>query len=532
MDASGFDISVFNTKTRHRRKSLAGLQDGGRASAMDSVSHGGNLFGSATKSKATVENGAATTSAAAATGTSTPDESSSSDEADGYSKTPPGCNCGEYRFDLDDGRTVSRRSTKVFCPVHGVNESFRGSYSENAAWVCRRSSYRRCDCYHATLTLHAADVDALGLSPGDTKGVLAQLLPRLRKRLKRRDSGAEALLSLSPRPSDGEWHMHVLVLSKGCTTADVFDVFDLDGTDVCITTPHSREKNCDDAPMSAETFAAAMGAYLFDNRVHGAVQGADTQFTAWGDDVGYFSDGARTRRRKYAEAMSAPGGDTAPARGSSTQKPTDEDNGGGRNGDDGRESAAADDENTGVQPVKVGTSAVQSADVYRRVVIRALMARLHTEVKVHGLGRCKLVWVEVGDADNIICSVRPLETMKDDKRTVPWRRIESTDTPVIESANNAGASTDMDTEHGENGHAPDENADESAPESDTAGGDTDGNGGGSWGASLAEKYVNNARHKRKVLVLPDGRRHVREYKDGEKIRDEKVAPRQSEGYLK
>ena len=512
MDASGFDISVFNTKTRHRRKSLAGLQDGGRASAMDSVSHGGNLFGSATKSKASVENGAATTSAAAATGTSTPDESSSSDEADGYSKTPPGCNCGEYRFDLDDGRTVSRRSTKVFCPVHGVNESFRSSVSEHAAWRSARGSYRRCDVYHVTLTLHAKDVEALGVSPEDSEGVLSGLLPRLRKRLKRRDDDAEALLSLSPRPSDGEWHMHVLVLSKGCTTADVEEAFSLTGTDLEVTTPRSREENRSEAPMSAETFAAATGAYLFDNRIHGALQGAKTKFTAWGG-AGYFSDDARSRRQAYAKAMAAPGGDSAPARGSSTQIPTVEESSADEDGGN-------DGDNDGVRPVEVGTSAVQSADVYRRVVIRALMARMHTEVKVHGLGRCKLVWVEVGDADNIICSVRPLETMKDDKRTVPWRRIESTDTPVVESANNADTSTDMDSNTAENGHAPDENADGSAPESDTA-----GNGGGDWGASLAEKYLNNARHRKEVEPLPDGRRHVREWRDGEKIRDEKIAPR-------
>jgi hypothetical protein len=56
--------------------------------------------------------------------------------------------------------------------------------------------------------------------------------------------------------------------------------------------------------------------------------------------------------------------------------------------------------------------------------------------------------------------------------------------------------------------------------------------GRDWGASLAEKYLKNARHRTEVEPLPDGRRHVREYKDGEKIRDEKVAPRQSEGYLK
>jgi len=449
------------------------------------------------------------TSAGAQSGAST-------DEAEGYKGTPPGCNCGEYRFELPDGRTVSRRGTKVFCPVHGVNEGYRDSFSAHAAWRSTRSSYRRQDCYHVTITLHADDVRALGLSPEDTKGVLSQLLPRLRKRLKRRDGDAEALLSLSPRPSDGEWHMHVLVLSKGCTTADVFDVFRLDGTNVCVTTPRSREVLRDEAPMNAERFATAIGSYLFDNRIHGALQGADTSFTAWGG-AGYFSDDARTRRQAYAKAMAAPGGDSAPARGSSTQIPTVEESSADEDGGN-------DGDNDGVRPVEVGTSAVQSADVYRRVVIRALMARMHTEVKVHGLGRCKLVWVEVGDEESIICSVRPLETMRDDKREIPWRRIESTDTPVVESANSPDEAPDMDTttaeSAAEDGHAPDENADESAPESDT-----DGNGGGDWGASLAEKYLNNARHRKVSRVLPDGRRHVREWRDGEKIRDEKIAPR-------
>jgi len=451
---------------------------------------------------------AATPSEAVQSGASTPDEPAAAvDEADGYSKTPPGCNCGEYRFDLPDGRTVSRRGTKVFCPVHGVNESYRDSYSAHAAWVSARSSYRRQDCYHITLTLHAKDVEALGLSASDTKGVLSGLLPRLRKRLKRRDEGAEALLSLSPRPSSGEWHMHVLVLSKGCTTADVFDVFGLDGTDVCVTTPRSREEDRDEAPMSAETFAAAMGAYLFDNRIHGALQGAETKFTAWGG-AGYFSAEARTRRRKYAEAMATTGGDSAPARGSSTQIPTVEESSADEDGGN-------DGDNDGVRPVEVGTSAVQSADVYRRVVVRALMARLHTAVKVHGLGRCKLVWVEVGDEGNIICAVRPLETMKDDKREIPWRRIESTDTPVVESANSPDEAPDMDTATAENGAEDGRSADES----------TEKSAGGDWGASLAEKYLKNARHRTEVEPLPDGRRHVREYKNGEKIRDEKIAPR-------
>ena len=444
-------------------------------------------------------------------------ESSSSD-ADGYKGTPPGCNCGEYRFDLPDGRTVSRRGTKVFCPVHGVNESYRDSFSAHAGWRSARGSYRRCDVYHVTLTLHAKDVEALGVSPEDSEGVLSGLLPRLRKRLKRRDGDVEALLSLSPRPSDGEWHMHVLVLSKGCTTADVMEAFSLAGTDTEVTTPRSREVLRDEAPMNAERFATAMGAYLFDNRIHGALQGAETKFTAWGG-AGYFSAEARTRRRKYAEAMATTGGDSAPARGSSTQIPTLAEEDGGETGDNGGGSAADAGGNAGIPPVEVGTSAVQSADVYRRVVIQALMARLHTAVKVHGLGRCKLTWVEVGDEGSIICSVRPLEKMRDDKRDVSWRRVESTDTPVVESANSPDEAPDMDTTTAENaaedGHAPDENADEGDDKDD----------GRDWGASLAEKYLKNARHRKVSRVLPDGRRHVREYKDGEKIRDEKIAPR-------
>jgi hypothetical protein len=121
--------------------------------------------------------------------------------------------------------------------------------------------------------------------------------------------------------------------------------------------------------------------------------------------------------------------------------------------------------------------------------------------------------------------------MKDDKREIPWRRIASTDTPVVESANTADTPTDMDSEAAENGakngHTPDENADESAPDD----GPDDGreraaaDDGGTWGASLAEKYLKAARHRKVSRVMPDGRRHVREWRDGEKVRDEKIAPR-------
>jgi hypothetical protein len=94
----------------------------------------------------------------------------------------------------------------------------------------------------------------------------------------------------------------------------------------------------------------------------------------------------------------------------------------------------------------------------------------------------------------------------------------------------------MDSEAAENGakngHTPAESADDGLVDDGPADdGPDDGREGAAaddgraWGASLAEKYLKNARHRKVSTVLPDGRRHVKEYRDGEKVRDEKVAPR-------
>ena len=400
--------------------------------------------------------------------------------------------------------------------MHGLNTSYRDSFAAHAAWVSARSSFRRCDLYHVTVTLHEKDVEALGLSVGDTRAVLSQLLPRLRKRLKRRDGDAKALLSLSPRPKSGEYHLHVLVLSKGCTTEDVGDVFALDGVDVHVSTPRSREEEAGEAPISAETFAAGVGAYLFDNRVHGALQGAETRFSSWGEGVGYYSKRARSRRQEYARMMSEAGGDSAPAPdGSSTKKRTDGDAGDNRNGaetaDDGRETPE-------VAPVEVAADGVSTAAEYRRAVLSALMARMYTEVRVHGLGRCKLTWVEVGDEGVIVCYVRPLEAHNDKQRAVVWRKLACTGTPSVEPP------TDTDTPMPS---TDEEAADEEAADEETTDEETppDVPDEGTWGATMAEKYLKNARHTKVSLPTHDGRRRVVETVDGQTVRDEKVSPR-------
>lgn len=429
----------------------------------------------------------------------------------GYQDTRPGCTCGGYTFrdpseevDPRTGEvsrpTYTRRNTSVFCPIHGVNEDFRDSFAAHAAWVARRDSFRRCDCHHVTVCLHEADAERLGLDATETQPVLSQLLPRLWMRKHRKDPDAEVLISLSPRPGDGAWHMHVLYLSKGATTDEVREIFDLAGTDTCVTTPRSREETTGGAPKSAEQFAAAMGAYLFDNRVQGAVQGAETKFSSWGEGVGYFSNAAKERRREYAEQMAEAGGDTAPARCSSTQIPTDGDGAPGENGTNGAGIGAA-------PPVSVGVDAVQSEAEYRRVVMAALLDRMHTDVRVQGMGRCKLTWAEAGGDHLIICYVRPLEQTRDDQRAVPWGKIAATDTPVIRKPSDTDSPPAMSADDAAD--APDEET----PEPTEA-------------EEKAEQFWDEARYSRSTLVLPDGRRHVRktDHRTGE-VTEEIKPPR-------
>jgi len=481
---------------------------------MHDTLHGGDTVGFTANRKEQDNAGADPTSTAPETGQSRPENSRSPTE------TPPGCTCGGYRVELpsedEDPRTgeitkpsFQRRSTAVFCPVHGVNEAYRDSFTAHAAWIAERSEYRRCDAYHVTIRLHRADVERLGLDTADTKPILSQLLPRLRKRLKRRDEAAEVLLSMSPRPGDGRWHLHILALSKRCDTETIRDAFDLAGTDTCVTTPRSREESRDEQPLSAETFAACIGAYLFDNRVQGAVKGAETKFSSWGDGVGYFSEAARTRRREYAKAVAEDGGDTAPASDdptragcTSTQFPTD---GQSDNGGDGATTA----DNTAARPVRVGVKVVQSEAEYRRVVMRALLERQYTDVRVQGVGRCRLTWVEAGDGASILCYVRPLELKNDDQRVVPWRLVEATETPVIRRSTDTDTEPDMDTEADTR---PTDTAESAAEEEDTA---------------AVDRFLDEARYSKSTVVLPDGRRHVRtkDHRTGE-VTETTKPPRQ------
>jgi hypothetical protein len=363
--------------------------------------------------------------------------------------------------------------------VHGPNESYRRSYQAHVAWVVSRSDYRRCDVFHVTQKLHADDVTRLGLDADGSRKVLSALTPRLRKRLQRLDADAEAFVSMSPRPSDGQWHLHILLLSKRASVEDVLDLFELAGTDAEVTTPRSREekKRRDgdhEAPMSAEGFGALISWYLFENRVRGARQGAQGRFSAWGQGVGYMSKAAVARRREYAQQQSdsRERRDGSRAQCPCTKNPTA---GSGRDAED----ADADAETGGDLTVWVGGGAVRSRAGYVRRVMSALIRRRHTDVIVQGMGRCRLLWAEVGNEGGIICYVRPLELPDDDQKRIPWRMIDAAGVPPILRTETEPMDADTDTD-----------ADESRDD-------------------VAQRYFDEAKHSRVSYVRPDGTRYVR-----------------------
>jgi hypothetical protein len=101
----------------------------------------------------------------------------------------------------------------------------------------------------------------------------------------------------------------------------------------------------------------------------------------------------------------------------------------------------------------------------------------------------------------------------DEQRRVPWRLIDATETPVIREYHAPTRAPAMETD------SPDTRSDE--PESDAQASDEQG-------SEAAARYLDEARYSRSILVLPDGRRHVREtdHRTGE-VREYVKAPRRA-----
>ncbi len=506
---------------------------------MEKLSHGENLSGSTAKCKASVENGAEPASTAPQPGTSTPEEATASAEGSPERDLTP----DEKYFrglvyatetDTETGEVTEYRRpcTKIVNPQTGTpNRQFQKRFSKHTEWVAGRRGYGKEDLFHAVVTLHEEDMAEANLSPGATRSVFEQLASRLRDRLDYRDGEAEALLSHAKRPNTGEWHVHFFVLSKGCTLEQICQVFRVDGADTEIITPFSGAETDEGDEQSAAEFARVTGWYLFQNRIEGAKSGDDGGFSSWTqkgadpatDGVGYSSVAAKENRRRHA-AKSGPedgrpeggnGPDEEAANtgaGSKTQNreksTADGENNGGSAPSDNGGSGTSDTGEAGVDdngtdsaaedgrapPVHVPTERVETWRTARRIVLSALSSRMGSEVRVRDLGRARLTWVEVGDEGAVVCHVRPLELWDDDKRLVSWRKVERDGAPIIRQTN--------------------PNAVHSA--ADSAAEDREDY------TEEAKAYCENARHSRVGVHLPNGNVHDREWRDGEKIRDEEV----------
>ena len=470
-------------------------------------------------------------------GMSTPEEDTASDGPGAPEKYFRGV-VYATETDTETGEVTEYRApcTKILNPQTGTpNKPYQKRVAKHSEWLAKRRGYGKDSLFHAVVTLHREDLEEANLSPDATKSVFAQLTDRVKSRLQYRDEEAEALISQAVRPNSGEWHVHFFTLSKECTLEDVCQVFRIDGADTEVITPYSDAETDEGEEQSPADFARVTGWYLFQNRIEGAKRGDSGGFSAWTkryadpevDGVGYNSKAAKKNRRQHAEESARSGSGNSPEGSPEEASPTGagskrekqrngteegEDNGGSRSSD-GRNSRRSDTENTDshgdgeetdteeakntpqtghVPPVHVPSDTVGTWRVARRLVLGSLSKRVNTEVEVEGIGRAKLTWVEVGDEGAIICYVRPLGVNKDERR-VSWRRIERDGAPIVRHTNpNAmrSAETETDTEEG----CPEE----------------------------AKAFLENARHCRVGVRLPNGNVHEREWVDGEKKRDEEV----------
>ncbi len=438
---------------------------------------------------------AATPSEAVQSGASSPDSRPGRGERDAGKSSPSPCSCGfcdgvtveVESVDLHSGavevESFERMSRRPKCPnCGGRNVQYRNSYTAHAADLARRLGARRCDAYAVTVTLDAEAVERAGLDGETTYKVWTgdgAPWSRARRALKRRDGGAVYLGTLSARPSDGTYHLHIVLITE-LHTADVREAFHVAGLDAYIQSPRPNE--------SAEGFAARKAAYAFDNAAHGP----SARFvSSRGKGAGYDSEAAVRRRREAAErSTESPGG--SPARGV-----LEETNDAGE-GDDGSkardvatDNGAEEAESTGetderAPPVQLGGDAYRDRDAYMGAVKRGFTGRVGTRVQVVGLGPAKLLKVHQRDGD-VRCVVHP--AVGTEAVEVSWTEI------TVESAPLLRQPRGFDATHNSPSRSMNEQtgAPESTAESDPV-----------------ERFNEAANTSRVTVELDDGRRRVTE----------------------
>jgi hypothetical protein len=384
----------------------------------------------------------------------------------------------------DSFEKMSRRKK---CPnCGGVNVQFRRSYVAHAADLVDRIAGER-NVYALHVTLDADAVARAGIAPEETYKVWTDGGPwdRARRRIRGRDGDLAFLGSLSARPSDGMYHLHLVLVTR-LSVPSLRDALHAPGLDT-----YAQEFARSETAESKEQFAAMWAAYAFDNAAHGA----SARLTSGGSGgVGYDSTEAKDRRR---DAVSAPeDAPDAPARGPRRNQPRDGDGDApeGRPNTGPEDGVSAPQNGDRAPPVVMDGDTYRDRDAYFRAVKRTLTGRVGTAVHVHGMGSADLLKV-AGGADGLTCTVAP--EIGRGTTEVRWTEIHARNAPVLRHGRRPDRGTRTDTD------APTDDGDGPGP---------------------AARYVEAARTSRVTVELEDGRRHVTEKHHGTGQAREYVLP--------
>lgn len=423
------------------------------------------------------------------------------------SDQPEVCTCGfcdgvtveVESVDLHSGavevESFERMSRRPKCPnCGGSNVQYRNSYTAHAADLARRLGARRCDVYAVTVTLDTEAVQRAGLDGETTYKVWTgdgAPWTRARRAVKRRDSEAVYLGTLSARPSDGVYHLHIVLVTT-LRTADVREAFHVAGLDAYVQSPRPNE--------SAEGFAARKAAYAFDNAAHGP----SARFvSSRGKGAGYDSETAVQRRRNAVQSdspggesgespdQSAPGGPTPPRGALEETNDANGDDQEAKTRETAPKNSPVEGESTGERderapPVVLDGDAYRQRDAYMQAVRREFSRRVGSAVHVVGLGSADLLKVHDRDGD-VRCVVHP--TVGTEAVEVSWTEVRVKNSPVLRQTSGFGSTQ---TSPGRSMSRQSDDS-ESSPESDPV-----------------ERFNEAAETSRVTVELDDGRRRVTE----------------------
>jgi hypothetical protein len=281
-----------------------------------------------------------------------------------------------------------------------------------------------------TVTLDTEAVERAGLDGEATYKVWTgdgAPWSRARRAVKRRDSEAVYLGTLSARPSDGVYHLHIVLVTR-LSTADVREAFHVAGLDAYMQSPRPNE--------SAEGFTARKAAYAFDNAAHGP----SARFvSSRGKGAGYDSAAAVQRRREAAQRSESGTegngkGAPSPTRGAleETNDATE-----GKTGDvrgvEGAENSPVEGESTGERrdrapPIQLDGQTYRDRGVYMGAVRRRFSRRVGSAVQVVGVGPAQLLKVH-RSGDGVECVVHP--SIGTEAIRVAWTEVAVSNAPRL-----------------------------------------------------------------------------------------------------